>query len=89
MWMAKGNTRAERKPSFSDYIGNSSNCSTTICVCVCVVHEQSHELGEIKDSVTAVYALRTHSRLAVVQWRYLCEVVTHPVAVMVASVLSA
>lgn len=94
--MAIGNTRAETNPGFSDYIENSGNCSITLSPCVCVrvwSIRSLHGLWEIKDSqiwvlLQFMHSVHTLSRLTVVQWRYLCEVVTHPGSVMVASVLS-
>lgn len=64
--MAKGNTRAETKPSF--IVITLGTVAIAAPPCVCVVHKWPHELGENQRqsnmSVTAVYAFCTHSHLA-------------------------
>lgn len=40
----------------------------------CIVRKPN----KAKSYFTAVYAFDTHSHQTVVQWKYLCEVVTHP-----------
>lgn len=40
----------------------------------CIVRKPN----KAKSYFTAVYAFYTHSHQTVVQWKYLCEVVTHP-----------
>lgn len=68
------NTIGEVKPSICGY-------SVRLCVYLrcgravtCIVRKPN----KAKSYFTAVYAFDTHSHQTVVQWKYLCEVVTHP-----------